>query len=139
MITYERYSQIRDSRGLKDSDVARRAAMQQSVLSDWKNGKSTPKMDKMIRIADVLEMDYYDFVGPVGKFSSLNPSRPIPMLGKTIEVKIDVKQAKIENELINLFRNATPSARESVIILLKNSQMKKNKGKVPMLKTRETV
>lgn len=139
MITYERYAQIRDSKGLKDSDVARNASMQQSVLSDWKNGKSTPKMDKMIRIADVLEMDYYEFVGPVGKYSSMNPSRPLPILGKTIEVKIDSAQFKIEAELLKLFRNATPSARESVIILLKNSQMKKNKGKVPMLKTRETV
>jgi len=76
MITYERYAQIRDSKGLKDSNIAQKAQIQQSVLSDWKNGKSTPKMDKMAKIADALEMDYFAFVGPVGKFSSLNPNRP---------------------------------------------------------------
>jgi len=76
MINYEEYSRIRDSKNMKDSDVARIGGFYQSVLSDWKKGISRPKMDKMEKIAEALGMDYRDFIGPVGKFSSYNPDRP---------------------------------------------------------------
>lgn len=135
MITYERYAQIRDLRGMKDSDVARIAGFHQSVLSDWKRNKSRPKMDKMQKIADALKMDYFDFVGPVGKYSALNPKKTVQKHSGVIEVTIDPIQYKIDTELLRLFHNATPSAQESVLILLKNSQ-KKAKTQVPMLKPR---
>lgn len=113
MITYEKYAILRSEKNMKDTDVAREAHIQQSVLSDWKNGKSVPKMDKMIKIADALGMDYFDFVGPVGKFSSLNPNRPQP---KPTEREI------FNDRLIQLYHNATPDAQKSVMTLLENSQ-----------------
>ena len=45
----------------------------------------------------------------------------------TMTVKIDRKQIKADQELLKLFHNATPSARESVMTLLRNSQMQKIK------------
>lgn len=76
MINYEKYALIRDEKGMKDSDVAKKAGIYQSIFSDWKKGKSQPKLDKLQKIADALEMDYFEFVGPVGKYSSLNPNKP---------------------------------------------------------------
>lgn len=75
MITYEIYTRYRNERHLKDGEVARLAGIPPSTFSDWKNGKSTPKQDKMSKIALALGMDYYEFVGPVGKFSALNPKK----------------------------------------------------------------
>lgn len=113
MINYEKYAVIRDSKGLKDSDIAKNAGIYQSVFSDWKKGKSAPKADKMQKIAAALGMDYFEFVGPVGKFSSLNPSRP------------QIKQTpSFDDELLRLYHNATPDAQKSVMTLLKNSQKK---------------
>ena len=82
MITYERYAEIRNSKGLKDSDICRMTKIPQSTFSEWKNGKYIPKYEKMVRIAEALEMDYYELVGPVGKFSGLNPANAklVPML-----------------------------------------------------------
>lgn len=77
MITYERYAAFRDAKQLKDSDIAKKADIPQSTFSDWKKGKSTPKLEKMQKIAAALDIDYFAFVGPIGKYSSLNPDNPL--------------------------------------------------------------
>lgn len=113
MITYEKYCKIRDSKGLRDGDVAKLAGIQASTFSEWKKGKCTPKYEKMSKIAAALDMEYSEFVGPVGKFSSLNPNKP--------QLK---KEESFDDRLLRLFHNATPDAQKSVITLLENSQKK---------------
>lgn len=54
MDKYERYCLIRDSKSLKDSDVARLSGIGKSTFSDWKVGRSEPKDDKMSKIAKGL-------------------------------------------------------------------------------------
>lgn len=60
MTIYERYCMIRDSKGLKDSNVATLANIGKSTFSDWKSGRSTPKQEKLSRIANALgvTLDY---------------------------------------------------------------------------------
>lgn len=119
MITYEKYVILRDARGLKDADVARKAEIQQSIFSDWKRGKSMPKMENMVKIADALEMDYYEFMGPVGKFSSYRTDKPAPP---------QTKEELFDKELLRLYHNATFAAQQSVMVLLKNSQKEDSKS-----------
>lgn len=54
MTTYERYCEIRDSKGLKDAAVADMAKIGRSTFSDWKSGRSVPKNEKLEKIASVL-------------------------------------------------------------------------------------
>lgn len=49
---YDRYRTIRDSRNLKDSQVAKETGITKSTFSEWKAGKYTPKPDKLQKIAD---------------------------------------------------------------------------------------
>lgn len=56
MTIYERYCIIRDSKGLKDSNVATLANIGKSTFSDWKSGRSTPKQEKLSRIANALDV-----------------------------------------------------------------------------------
>ena len=77
MITYEKYAEFRNAKGYKDSDICRMTGIPQSTFSEWKNGKYTPKYDKMSKIAEALEMSYNDFVGIYGKFSALNEQLPM--------------------------------------------------------------
>lgn len=51
---YERYCELRDLKGYKDADIYRITGVAKSTLSDWKNGKSKPKQDKLIPIAKCL-------------------------------------------------------------------------------------
>lgn len=48
---YEIYCQLRDSKGLKDSDVVKATGITKSTFSDWKSGRSNPKNDKLQKIA----------------------------------------------------------------------------------------
>jgi len=60
---YERYCDIRDSKGLKDSDVAKATKIPKSTFSDWKNGRSVPKIQKLKLIADFLEIKIEHLLG----------------------------------------------------------------------------
>lgn len=57
---YEIYKRLLDQKGLKNADVARGTGISNMTLSDWKRGESTPKADKMQKIADFLgvSVDY---------------------------------------------------------------------------------
>lgn len=49
---YSKYVKLRDSKGVNDSQVAKAIGIAQSTFSDWKKGKSKPKIEKLIKIAD---------------------------------------------------------------------------------------
>lgn len=49
---YKIYCRLRDAKGVKDADVARETKIIKSTFTDWKNGRSTPKIDKLQKIAD---------------------------------------------------------------------------------------
>lgn len=51
---YENYCKIRDEKGLKDADVATLAGIGKSTFSDWKSGRSQPKIEKLEKIAAAL-------------------------------------------------------------------------------------
>lgn len=56
MCIYDRYCEIRDLKGLKDSNVAAGTGIGKSTFSDWKSGRSQPKQDKLQKIADFLNV-----------------------------------------------------------------------------------
>lgn len=53
---YETYETIRNEKGLKDSDVCRLTGIKSPTMTDWKKGRYTPKMDKLQKIADALDV-----------------------------------------------------------------------------------
>ena len=57
---YKHYEKIIQSKGLKNADVSRGTGISNQVLSDWKQGKWNPKVDKLQKIADFLgvSLDY---------------------------------------------------------------------------------
>lgn len=52
---YTKYATIRDEKGLNDYKVAQAAGIPRSTFSDWKIGRSKPKLEKLSKIANVLE------------------------------------------------------------------------------------
>ena len=51
---YEIFETLLREKGLKAADVCRATGIKSPVFSEWKKGKSTPKQDKMIKIAKFL-------------------------------------------------------------------------------------
>lgn len=53
---YAKYAEIRESKGYTDYRISELTGIARSTLSDWKNGLSKPKADKLLKIAKVLEV-----------------------------------------------------------------------------------
>lgn len=49
---YERYVELRDKKGVSDYKVAKETGISKSTFSDWKSGRSKPKIEKLISIAN---------------------------------------------------------------------------------------
>lgn len=49
---YQRFEQLLQERGVTAYRVAKDLGLTPTVFSDWKSGKSKPKVDKLKKIAD---------------------------------------------------------------------------------------
>lgn len=110
---YESYAIMRDSKGLKDSDVAKETGISKSTFSEWKSGRSEPKIDKLYKIARVLNCDvndfYYDFT---------------PRALKKLEI---TAQTDEEREILLGFRAASLEAR-GFMLHIASEALKKGKA-----------
>lgn len=57
---YEVFERLMKQRGVRPSDVSKATGIAHSTLYEWRSGRSTPKMDKLQRIADYfgVSLDY---------------------------------------------------------------------------------
>lgn len=79
---YERFQQILDERGLKASDVVKNTHVSSATLSQWKKGVYTPKKDKMLEIAEYLEVSLSWLMG-ISEAKEINTGEmKIPVLGQ---------------------------------------------------------
>lgn len=53
-MNYETYSKIRDEAGYTDARVAKETGIAPATLSAWRSGAYTPKVEKLIKIADLF-------------------------------------------------------------------------------------
>ena len=49
---YEKYVALRDKKGVTDYKVSEATKITKSTFSDWKTGRSKPKVDKLQKLAD---------------------------------------------------------------------------------------
>ena len=59
---YEKYTELRDAKGLTDYRVAEDTGITKSTFSDWKTGRSIPKIDKLAKIAKYFSVPIEFFV-----------------------------------------------------------------------------
>ena len=53
----------RQKKGLSQTQLAEKLRVQQSTIAMWESGKNTPRTDKLIEIADVLDCEISDLLG----------------------------------------------------------------------------
>lgn len=49
---YEKYAELRNKKGVTDYKVASDTNIPRSTFSEWKSGRSKPKVDKLKALAD---------------------------------------------------------------------------------------
>lgn len=65
--SYERFAEIITAKSITSYRVAVDTGISPMTLSDWKNGKSKPKLDKMLKIASYLKCDVSEFADEEGQ------------------------------------------------------------------------
>lgn len=60
---YENYQKIKESKNVKDRDVAKATGIDPATFSHWKKGLYTPREDKLIKIADYLNISIDELKG----------------------------------------------------------------------------
>ena len=55
LVLYEKYATRRDELGLTDYKVAQIAGISRGIISEWKNGRSTPNTENRFRIAKAIK------------------------------------------------------------------------------------
>lgn len=58
---YEVYAELRDKKGVSDYRVSQETGITKSTFSDWKSGRSNPKIEKIKKLADYFGV-------PIGYF-----------------------------------------------------------------------
>lgn len=54
---FENFEKLLDERGMKMKDISMATHIAPSTFSDWKSGRSTPKIDKLIALANYFDVD----------------------------------------------------------------------------------
>ena len=124
---YDIFEQLLQSRGVTAYQVAKATGIAQSTLSDWKRGRSVPKMDKMQKIADYfgVSVDYLlgneeKPTGPTADSDGLTPkdrrdiARDLEKLMDELEESGDLMfdGDPMSNEAMDSIRNAMAMALE---------------------------
>ena len=64
---YEKFEELLDRKGISVYKVSKETGVLQSTLSDWKNGKYTPKLDKLQAIANYFDVPITYFLEEIKK------------------------------------------------------------------------
>lgn len=90
---YEKFAHLLQEKGVTPYRVHKETGVSQSTLSDWKNGKSVPKVDKLQLIADYFGV-------PVSYFLDEEPenSSPAKAEERTVEQILAEARSQLENE-----------------------------------------
>ncbi len=60
--SYNKFSRLLEERGVIAADVARETKITPSTFSDWKNGNSVPKVEKLALLARYFGVAIEDFL-----------------------------------------------------------------------------
>ncbi|CCY81490.1 helix-turn-helix [Clostridium sp. CAG:149] len=124
MSKYEKYCKLRDSKNLKDANIAQMTGIGKSTFSDWKSGRSEPKNDKMQKIADCLGVSISYFTD-----EGTEHSVGYYLNDETAAIAQDIFENKELRLLFDAARDAAPEDLETVHSMLL-ALKRKEKGNV---------
>ena len=59
---WDKFKKLCDEKGLKPNNVAKEIGIASGTITNWKNGKGTPKIDKLKKVADYFNVPLYYFL-----------------------------------------------------------------------------
>lgn len=140
---YERFEKALQSKGITAYKVSKETGIPTSALTAWKQGKSTPKIDKMQLIADCLNVSTDYLYGKIDTFFPTSESIissdismrafsnfPDSEIAQTVLIQNLCEKVKItqkEIDMIIAFRNADEYDQMTVLRTLHMDEPNKEK------------
>ena len=97
-----------NDKGVKPADVSRATGLPSSLFSEWKKGKSNPKIDKLQKIADYFGVTLEYLMGIEKKEGK--EDKPTHNLGELSDEEI---------KFLLLIRSLSPDEREALYTVMK--------------------
>ena len=121
MTKYDKYVRLRNSMHLKDADISRETGIAKSTFSDWKNGRSVPKNDKLQKISDYfgVRIDYFIDDAHYEKFAD------IPISNAVKEIALNIHHNKSLRLLYDTVKDSSPEELRTfvgIIVAFKENQ-----------------
>lgn len=112
---YEIFEKLLEKYGVTPYKVSKATGIATATLSDWKNGKSTPKLDKMQKIADYfgVSLDYL-----LGNEEKENPPAQDEQ-EEMYELLEEMRRNPDIRTMFSLTKNATPEQVRQFIAVIK--------------------
>lgn len=114
MTKYEKYVKLRNSMHLKDADVSRETKIAKSTFSDWKNGRSEPKSDKLQKISDFMGVKIDYFIDD-GHYDSI---KDIPVSDSVKEIALNIHNNRNLRLLYETAKNASPKELQTFLRIM---------------------
>jgi len=119
---YEIYCKLRNEKGLKDADVVKETGITKSTFSDWKNGRSKPKTEKLQKIADLFGVSLHYLT--TGEEAQDEPKYYLN--DETAEIAQEIHDNKGLRMLFDTARNASAKNLEAYYNMIKALESKEN-------------
>ncbi len=113
---YEVFARLLEQRNLKAADVCKGTGLPSSLFSEWKRGKSTPKADKMKKIADFFEISVEYLMTGEEKKDSPN----YYLNDKTARLAQEMYEDEDMRSLFDMKRNMPPERFQAHMDFMKN-------------------
>ena len=121
-MSYEKFDSLLREKGTTVYRVAKETGIPASTFSDWKNGRSTPKAEKLSKIARFFDIPLEYFIGGGTDYS---PERSIPIIGE-----IRAGSPIITNETLLGYEKASVDSADNFFYLRICGDSMKNIGMV---------
>lgn len=116
---YDKFKKLCEIKNVTPYRVSKETGIQTSTLSDWKNGKSTPKLEKLQKIADFFGVS-------VEYFTSEEENKMAYYYNEeTAEIAQEIFENKELKALFDASRDASPEDLKTVhtmLMALKNKE-----------------
>ena len=108
-----RLIELRNEKGLSQRQMAKIFHVSQGTYNNWENDKTEPSIDQLIALADFFDTTVDDLIQHSKNYEELKKEKHLNDL-------INWYTASKENqELAEIFDNATPAAKNAILTLLK--------------------
>ncbi len=129
---YEKFAQLLKEHNVSAYKVSKETGIATATLSDWKNGRSTPKIDKLQKIAEYFNVSTNYFVTDTSTSEDLVQINPLT--GKNMTKRELTQYEKVMNEATLMFNNEDVSEEDKEKLMMALNDMfwkakQKNKEK----------